>query len=1035
MDIVRNYIYETLSNIKDIAKKKGHLRTANYLDELIHKKAKMFHFSANGLYEEGTYNTTIKLLGEGCVTIICEDVLENRELLPNKYTEIKIQFKDKKLRDYFIYGVNNIAELDVSSNEVHECNFDVENKINKLVIYNNNIQKLNCSQFKELQFLHMFNNPICKKLEEMKNVISGLPNRNGKPFGSIIMYDWVNLGFCGHYYNGQFYYDKEHKYPFENNLYENEVYRDTDSIDKPWYKYSKNEDEEQFSFKELSEYNDLIMIRRQLEGLNTNTNKYEDKKGSIFKNWVFGSAIQYNEDAWKCCDFPFKNAHIADVWETAEKGEGVGITSMDMTMFLHPSMNNSNIYAYSYIGYPTASYDVNGGIYPVNRYESPDNIAQVIKTSFPWIEKGCYLVPRKTVTSTNKLGDVSSHGDNCFSLMGDRGTTKICESIYGIAPESRYYLLSLEKGSGGALLTHSTWNDYLRMVCEATSYESSDISFNADTSPSSDISSISTNDMNILTRSLATLDEIPSNPTDNDSFRNKICSEMFKHIVALNAQGNNGEGFPWTSDQGTTDSNGVEYKAQYDNYSLGKECYFVSSMNNNKQISTYSSNDRTDKPHTYNYSCYGEGLRRLSPVDRTILCGSGASYATPLHAAETALLMVIFAKLKEFYKFDSIKNYWYVENSEDNKEDFISYLNQHLDKLQDEGRYATGNGTIDMLCYNDSNTPETAFTCTLIKNKPLDIYSINKLNQITDCGTGKVFLNQGHYAKANINDIVFTDRQHSSFMVLRKPSINPTITVYNDNLNIIESADAYYGITDDMSKNVWYSTAELDISGIITDISPVTEGRLCELEPKDIQNINTTIKDCKYVDGWTLNSVLRYNRSTVSDSETCIYDSPNFSVNIKVKSSGSTITELSYAALRFISKKGIFKDNGGLYTDGESIYVAFDYFKNGDSTYRGTGYLGMLNGNDFVFTIVKRANCNIFDFYLNGQYIISHNDSYNHNIDTIESLSILPPDINNQNSTHISNVKCVNMYDRSLTDEEVAQEVAYLHKTYIKEKT
>lgn len=51
---------------------------------------------------------------------------------------------------------------------------------------------------------------------------------------------------------------------------------------------------------------------------------------SIPKDWLFGSAIMYNEKEWEKCGYHFKQTGVADIWESAEKGEGITIAIIDV---------------------------------------------------------------------------------------------------------------------------------------------------------------------------------------------------------------------------------------------------------------------------------------------------------------------------------------------------------------------------------------------------------------------------------------------------------------------------------------------------------------------------------------------------------------------------------------------------------------------------------------------------------------------------------------------------------------------------------
>lgn len=1012
MNVVCKHLDTILNNAKHIAKEKGHIKTEKCLDELISKGVELFYFCGEGKFDNvSKYITNIKLLGKGTVTITCEDVVKTVDLAESHPTNITIEFKNKKIREYFIHGVNNITELDISNNEIYECVFDADNTINKLVIYNNNIEKLNCNSFKELQFLHMFNNPICGDLVEMKKVIKSLPDRNEKPFGSIIMYDWVNLGICGHFdsQNTRFCYDKELRYPIKK--YSNEIYRDVESIDEPWYQYKDGK------FKKLSEYNGLIEIRRQLEGLNVETREYTNEEGSIFKNWVFGSAIQYNKDAWECCGHHFKDAHIADVWETAEKGEGAGITTPDGTKFLQPSINIGRIYAYAHTEYPNLSTDNKGsGIKPVPRYTSSNPLPDNIKNKFKWIEEGCYVLHRDVGKYAT---DGFYHGDTCYSTMGDRGITAICDSMYGIAPEARYYLMSIESDYQAAFASwDSTNNDYLKLIGKTINCDvnkiCTDYNINISgvaTSANSVLEGVSTNDINIFTRSIgsySSANELDSDP--NHKFHRAMCTEIFKNICAFNAQGNSGDGLPWTTDQGRSN----EDPAQYDNYRMGSECCFVTSVNTANKLSIYSSNDRTDKPYTYTYACHGESLKLHSPyeLDKYITM-TGTSGATPIHAAKTALLLIIFAKLSNFYKFDNNRKYWYIENNENNKANFINYLHHHLDVLPETLRSAVGNGSIDMLCYSNYEKADAEYTVTVVRNSPFKKYSTHPIHQITECSDGN-YVNKSHYVKNDISKVIMTNRDHTLFMPLEQGAHE--ITVYNNDMNIIEDTNSIYHITDDKSEGVWYSKSFINVNEEKNLTSKVEEGLVCE-----ITNSNELVgwTDCNNRDGWSISFVSTYNRTKSEQDETYICYTKDFYVRMSVKPSGSSArVQLAFS--------GISKD-ALKYT----TYIALDCFNNEATNYRDTGYLGMVNGKKFILSIVKRNNSDLFDFYINGQYITSHKNTFEYD-DEVSPISILPSTVEGSsvNNKHIA-FTSMTLHNRPLTDEEVVQHSAYLHNTYI----
>ena len=184
--------------------------TKDSLEELTLKLERLgaTYFCARG---NSDHKVILRLKGTGNVSVLTEGVTVSKILTPEEYTDIEFMNDGNQEKFYLIENVDSVTELDISNNHVNVFVCGEKNNIQKLVLHNNDIEALNVSNLKELQFLHMFNNPICSNLGEMRKIIAQLPDRNNKPFGSIIMYDWVNLGLCG-YRNpedGKFYYEKD----------------------------------------------------------------------------------------------------------------------------------------------------------------------------------------------------------------------------------------------------------------------------------------------------------------------------------------------------------------------------------------------------------------------------------------------------------------------------------------------------------------------------------------------------------------------------------------------------------------------------------------------------------------------------------------------------------------------------------------------------------------------------------------------------------------------------------------------------------
>lgn len=59
--------------------------------------------------------------------------------------------------------------------------------LTKLVIYNNEINRLDVSACTNIRYIHIHDNPICNNRVAMENMLNSLPDRNGKAFGSIVV--------------------------------------------------------------------------------------------------------------------------------------------------------------------------------------------------------------------------------------------------------------------------------------------------------------------------------------------------------------------------------------------------------------------------------------------------------------------------------------------------------------------------------------------------------------------------------------------------------------------------------------------------------------------------------------------------------------------------------------------------------------------------------------------------------------------------------------------------------------------------------
>ena len=134
---------------------------------------------------------SLKVKGSGTIVVRIGSENKNYELNETDETIIEHTFGDQ--REVEIQNAKIISEMNVAENGISSIILNGCSKLNKLLIYNNEIRNLDLSQAAEIQYIHMQNNPICKDKAAMEAMISTLPDRNYKAFGSIVMYDFIPL--------------------------------------------------------------------------------------------------------------------------------------------------------------------------------------------------------------------------------------------------------------------------------------------------------------------------------------------------------------------------------------------------------------------------------------------------------------------------------------------------------------------------------------------------------------------------------------------------------------------------------------------------------------------------------------------------------------------------------------------------------------------------------------------------------------------------------------------------------------------------
>lgn len=221
----------------------------------------------NGIlsFSSNKNNITFKIKGKYTISVDFGQETKYINLNSKEFTLIEYNYGNTDKHIVSISNTDEITEIDISDNEISELNVENCNNLQKLFIYNNSISHLNLIGLENLQYIHMQNNPICKNKELMTQMISALPDRNNKAFGSIVMYDFVPP-------------------------------RNFESMT-----------EEQRSIREL---------RKELE------------KTSIPKDWYFGSAIMYDEVEKNKVPNTVTMSNVVDIWESAEYGESAVYASL-----------------------------------------------------------------------------------------------------------------------------------------------------------------------------------------------------------------------------------------------------------------------------------------------------------------------------------------------------------------------------------------------------------------------------------------------------------------------------------------------------------------------------------------------------------------------------------------------------------------------------------------------------------------------------------------------------------------------------------
>lgn len=332
----------------------------------------------------------IAINGIGSVVILYGQKEIAKIELSDKIKQYELSSNEQGENEFTIALEGEVGVLDLHDNNITKFTLGHQDKINRLLLYSNSLTMLNCSRNQNLQFLHMFNNPICDEEEYkplLKLAFESLADRSDKAIGSIVFYPWYGLEKLIEKKNGVW-----KKYPSAHavlNFEDGRLYGEVVNSEIVYYRYLNDE------LRPYTEMNRHHTIRKDFE-----------KNVTLSKNWMFGSAILYSEEADKFCYY-LRETGVQDVWETAEKGFGICVGTTDYHAGRIDAWEDLNLKGYIDVaGIPMA----------------------------PWDDKKFW--------EAEAAGKSAQHGDFCLSQMVGRGG----EGVFGFAPNAQCYLADYYTG-------------------------------------------------------------------------------------------------------------------------------------------------------------------------------------------------------------------------------------------------------------------------------------------------------------------------------------------------------------------------------------------------------------------------------------------------------------------------------------------------------------------------------------------------------------------------------------------------------------
>ena len=546
---------------------------------------KLTEFESADIYIKGVIQSRISLKGIGDVEIDNETYSLN----PDEYTTFISKKAICKIND-----ASKITEIDVHGNLITSLIFNAGSNIEKVVCYSNEISALDVSKLHNLKYLHMHGNPLTQNKTALENTFSGLPDRSGKPFGSIVfapwdgLYTWITpdndttregyTGFAKYPYgisnladvvnnNAVPVYDEVVPFtPIKDNYYRVHYAGVGDAIGK---------------------YNGSTIVSAPEKEICEAWRK-SFETSLLPKHWLFGSAIQYHADFDKC-PWQWKALKIHDYWDTAEHGRGIKLAQYDGIgkYLLGESDANETVSACVYLGSDDTTW-----------------VADMVRAS-------------AASTNTNYR-----HGNGCASLIIDNGKNG---SNFGVAPEVEIMRLSMYDSSGA-----NQGNYYTRHKAPEIAKK-----LGAD----------------VFTTSQA-LNGDYAYPHGN------ILSGVVDDVLCVVSGGNTGDGLDSTIEGNIDYATGTGTQKFYNGANIDRRCKTAfnssSRIRNGFTEADYQAKNVTDSTALYDLthpdpknviSAFGTSIVLFNSNESVYEYNSGSSYATPICAALVCLAEVIYKKI------------------------------------------------------------------------------------------------------------------------------------------------------------------------------------------------------------------------------------------------------------------------------------------------------------------------------------------------------------------------------------------------------